>query len=182
MLCCLDDASPVEAAYHQCLQADNMTDQIGALVALRDRDCSERSEALVAFADRWIDDPLVMDKYFALLASSQIPCTLDHVQTALSHPAFSIKNPNKVRSLLATFGRNMLHFHAADGSGYRFLADQVLVVDKINPSVASRLVQMFNRWKKVEPKRRALMKAELERLAAAELSKDVFEIVSKNLS
>jgi aminopeptidase N len=76
----------------------------------------------------------------------------------------------------------MLHFHAADGSGYRFLADQVLVVDKINPSVASRLVQMFNRWKKVEPKRRALMKAELERLAAAELSKDVFEIVSKNLS
>jgi len=182
MLCCLDDSAPVESAYHQCLQADNMTDQIGALVALRDRDCSERSEALVAFADRWIDDPLVMDKYFALLASSQIPCTLDHVQTALSHPAFSIKNPNKVRSLLATFGRNMLHFHAADGSGYRFLADQVLVVDKINPSVASRLVQMFNRWKKVEPKRRALMKAELERLAAAELSKDVFEIVSKNLS
>jgi aminopeptidase N len=158
-----------------------MSDQMGALLALRDRDSTERSDCLMAFAERWHDDPLVMDKYFALLASSQIPCALDHVRAALEHPAFSIKNPNKVYSLLRTFGRNMLHFHAADGSGYRFMADQVLAIDAFNPSVASRLTAAFNRWKKVEPGRQALMKAELERLAAAKLSKDVFEIVSKNL-
>ncbi|TDR82736.1 aminopeptidase N [Paludibacterium purpuratum] len=181
MLSRLDDAWPLEAAKSQCLHADNMSDQMGALLALRDSDAAERADCLAAFADRWIGDPLVMDKYFALLASSQIPSALEHVQSALAHPAFSIKNPNKVYALLRTFGRNMAHFHAADGSGYRFMADQVLAVDALNPSVASRLVAAFNRWKKVEPQRRALMKAELERLAAAKLSKDVFEIVSKNL-
>ena len=159
-----------------------MTDQMGALLALRDRDSSERNDCLNEFADRWDGDPLVMDKYFSLLASSQIPCALEHVQHALTHPAFSLKNPNKVRALIGTFGRNMLHFHALDGSGYRFIADQVLALDSFNPQIASRLVQSFNRWKKLEPKRRALMKAELARLAAAKLSKDVYEIVSKNLN
>jgi aminopeptidase N len=152
------------------------------LLALRDRDSDERTECLEGFSEHWQRDPLVMDKYFALLASSQIPCTLDHVREALNHPAFSLKNPNKARALIGSFGRNMLLFHAADGSGYRFIADQVLVIDRFNPQVASRLVQLFNRWKKLEPLRRALMKAELERLAASELSKDVYEIVSKNLN
>jgi aminopeptidase N len=182
MLCRLDDALPLEAARDQCQQADNMTDQIGALQALRDRDSIERSDCLIGFAERWSHDPLVMDKYFGLLATSQIPCALEHVKQALEHPAFSLKNPNKARALIGAFGRNMLHFHAADGSGYRFVADQVLVVDGFNPQVASRLVQAFNRWKKMEPKRRALMKAELQRLAASTLSKDVYEIVSKNLN
>ncbi|BEV73710.1 MULTISPECIES: aminopeptidase N [unclassified Paludibacterium] len=181
MLCLLDEAWPLEAAKKQFLAADNMTDQMGALLALRDRDSTERTDCLLTFSERWIDDPLVMDKYFALLASSQIPCALEHVKGALEHPAFSIKNPNKVYSLQRTFGRNIQHFHAADGSGYRFMADQVLQIDALNPSVASRLVAAFNRWKKVEPQRQALMKAELERMAAAKLSKDVFEIVSKNL-
>jgi aminopeptidase N len=182
MLCRLDDAWPLETARNQCLQAGNMTDQMGALLALRDRDSDERTECLEGFSEHWQRDPLVMDKYFALLASSQIPCTLDHVREALNHPAFSLKNPNKARALIGSFGRNMLLFHAADGSGYRFIADQVLVIDRFNPQVASRLVQLFNRWKKLEPLRRALMKAELERLAASELSKDVYEIVSKNLN
>ncbi|MBV8648079.1 aminopeptidase N [Paludibacterium sp.] len=181
MLCRLDEAGSLETAKNQCLQADNMSDQMGALVALRDRDVPERADCLAAFAARWANDPLVMDKYFALLASCQVPSALDQVRAAMAHPAFSIKNPNKVYALIRTFGRNMQHFHAADGSGYRFMADQVLAIDALNPSVASRLVGAFNRWKKVEPKRQALMKAELERLAAAKLSKDVFEIVSKNL-
>ena len=182
MLCLLDDVWPLEMARNQYLNADNMTDQMGALLALRDRDSEERTECLMNFADTWIDDPLVMDKYFALLATSQIPCALDHVREALKHPAFSLKNPNKARALLLSFGRNMLHFHAADGSGYRFVADQVLAIDAINPSVASRLVQVFNRWKKLESKRSAMMKAELTRLVESSLSKDVYEIVSKNLS
>ncbi|WP_028535480.1 aminopeptidase N [Paludibacterium yongneupense] len=181
MLCRLADAWPLETAREQCMKADNMTDQLGALLALRDRDGEERSDCLDAFSERWAGDALVMDKYFSLLASSQIPCTLEHVKSALSHPAFSLKNPNKARALLGAFARNMPHFHAADGSGYHFLADQVLALDAINPQVASRVVQAFNRWKKLEPGRQALMKAELERLAAAELSRDVYEIVSKNL-
>jgi aminopeptidase N len=181
MLCRLDDAWPQETARKQCLQADNMTDQMGALLALRDRDCREREESLAAFAERWIRDPLVMDKYFSLLASSQLPDTLQQVKQAMTHPAFSLKNPNKVRSLIGAFSRNMSLFHAVDGSGYRFLADQVLSIDGFNPQIASRLVQAFNRWKKLEPVRRGLMKAELDRLASASLSSDVYEIVSKNL-
>ena len=181
MLCRLDDAWPLETAKNQFMQADNMTDQMGALLALRDRDSTERTDCLILFAERWGDDALVMDKYFSLIAGSQIPCALDHVRAALAHPAFSLKNPNKARSLLGTFGRNMKAFHAADGSGYRFMAEQVLAIDAFNPQVASRLVQAFNRWKKLEPARRALMKAELERMAAGRLSKDVFEIVAKNL-
>jgi aminopeptidase N len=100
----------------------------------------------------------------------------------MEHPAFSLKNPNKARALIGTFGNNMAHFHAEDGSGYRFLADQVLALDAINPQVASRIVRAFNRWKKLEPVRQALMKAELERMLASPLSKDVYEIVYKNLN
>jgi len=182
MLCLLEDIWPLEAAQKQFMQADNMTDQMGALLALRDREGSERTECLKQFAERWSADALVMDKYFALLASSQVPSALEHVRAALTHPAFSLKNPNKARALLGSFGRNMLHFHAQDGSGYRFIADQVLAIDAFNPQVASRMVQLFNRWKKLEPKRRALMREQLQRLAQAKLSKDVYEIVSKNLS
>lgn len=181
MLCRLDDIAPAEAARKQCMTADNMTDQMGAMVALRDRDGAERQACYAAFAERWKDEALVMDKYFALVASSQLPGTLDAVEVALTHPSFSLRNPNKARSLIGTFGNNMLHFHAADGSGYRFLEAQVLAIDAFNPQVASRIVRAFNRWKKLEPGRQALMKASLERLLAAPLSRDVYEIVSKNL-
>jgi len=182
MLNRLPDDWPQEAAKKQCFGADNMTDQMGALLALKDRDTDPRTECFEAFDDRWVDDALVMDKFFSLIAASQLPCTLEHVENALEHPAFSLKNPNKARALLGTFGRNLPVFHAEDGSGYRFLADQVLAVDGFNPQVASRLVQAFNRWKKVDAARQALMKAELERmLAHPGLSKDVYEIVSKNL-
>lgn len=182
MLCRLDDAWAAEAAREHFLTADNMTDQMGALLALRDRDSDARTDCLLDFAARWEKEALVMDKYFMLIGSSQIPCALDHVKTALEHPAFSLRNPNKVRALIGSFSRNMLHFHAADGSGYRFIADQVLAIDEMNAQLASRLVSAFNRWTKLEPRRRALMKSEMERLMAARLSKDVYEIVSKNLT
>ena len=181
MLNRLDDAWPAEAAAKQCLGADNMTDQMGALMALRDRDGAERDECFTAFAARWQQDALVMDKFFMLVASSQLPGTLEHVQAAMQHPAFTLKNPNKARALIGTFGANMALFHAADGRGYRFLADQVLALDAINPQVASRIVNAFRRLKKLEPTRQALMREQLQRLAAQQLSKDVYEIVSKIL-
>lgn len=182
MLCRRDDAWSVEVAREQFVNADNMTDQIGALLALRDRDGEARTDCLLDFAARWEKEALVMDKYFALIASSQLPCTLDHVKAAMEHPAFSIKNPNKVRALIGSFSHNMAHFHAQDGSGYRFVADQIVVIDAMNPQVASRLATAFNRWKKVEPGRRAQMRAEMERLLRVPLSKDVYEIISKNLA
>ena len=182
MLTRLSVAWPAEAARKQALEADNMSDQMGAMLALRDHDGEERDECYTAFAARWQRDALVMDKFFMLLASSQLAGTLDHVRAAMEHPAFSLKNPNKARALIGTFGNNMAHFHAVDGSGYRFLADQVLALDAINPQVASRLVRAFNRWKKLEPVRQGLMKAELERMLNSKLSKDVYEIVYKNLN
>ncbi|MEJ8675187.1 aminopeptidase N [Chromobacterium amazonense] len=182
MLNRLDDAWPAETAAKQCREADNMTDQMGALLALRDRDGQERDECFTAFASRWQNEALVMDKFFMLIGGSQLAGTLQHVEAALLHPAFSIKNPNKVRSLLGAFGANMFHFHAADGSGYRFMADRILQLDAINPQGASGLTRAFRRLQKLEPGRQALMRAELERLAKAELSKDVYEIVSKILA
>ncbi|KIA82140.1 aminopeptidase N [Chromobacterium piscinae] len=182
MLNRLDDAWPAETAAKQCREADNMTDQMGALLALRDRDGQERDECFTAFASRWQSEALVMDKFFMLIGGSQLAGTLQHVEAALLHPAFSIKNPNKVRSLLGAFGANMFHFHAADGSGYRFMADRILQLDAINPQGASGLTRAFRRLQKLEPGRQALMRAELERLAKAELSKDVYEIVSKILA
>ena len=183
MLTRLSDAWPLEAAEKQCLEADNMTDQMGAMLALRDRDVAERENCYLSFASRWQGDALVMDKFFSLVASSQLPGVLEHVKAAMQHPAFNLKNPNKARALLGSFGRNMLHFHAADGSGYAFLADQVLALDAINPQVASRIVSLFNRRQKLEPQRQALMTRELQRILAKDgLSKDVYEIVSKNLA
>ncbi|KUM02634.1 aminopeptidase N [Chromobacterium subtsugae] len=182
MLNRLDDAWPAEMAAKQCLDADNMTDQMGALLALRDRDGEERDACFTAFAARWNDDALVMDKFFSLIGGSQLQGTLQHVEAALAHPAFSMKNPNKVRSLLGAFGGNMAVFHAADGSGYRFLADRILELDPINPQGASGLTRAFRRLKKLEPGRQALMLEQLRRMEKAELSKDVYEIVSKILA
>ncbi|HJV07030.1 MAG TPA: aminopeptidase N [Chromobacteriaceae bacterium] len=181
MLNRLGDSWSATTARKQGQDADNMTDQMGAMLALRDRAGLEREECYAAFACRWQHDALVMDKYFALVAGSQLPDTLEQVKAAMQHPAFSLKNPNKARALIGSFAGNLRHFHAADGSGYRFIADQVLVIDAFNPQVASRLVRAFNRRNKLEPGRRALMTAELQRLLAAKLSKDVYEIVAKNL-
>lgn len=123
-----------------------------------------------------------MDKYFALVGSSRRSDTLQQVQTALQHPKFSLENPNKARSLIGSFSRNVPHFHAEDGSGYRFIADKVIEIDRFNPQVAARLVQAFNLCNKLEPHRRNLVKQELQRIRAQEgLSKDVGEIVGKIL-
>ena len=162
--------------------AQNMTHEWGILSAVNGNESNTRNRLLAQFADKFSDDALVMDKYFALVGLSRRSDTLQQVQTALQHPKFSLENPNKARSLIGSFSRNVPHFHAEDGSGYRFIADKVIEIDRFNPQVAARLVQAFNLCNKLEPHRKNLVKQELQRIRAQEgLSKDVGEIVGKIL-
>ena len=162
--------------------AQNMTHEWGILSAVNGNESDTRNRLLAQFADKFSDDALVMDKYFALVGLSRRSDTLQQVQTALQHPKFSLENPNKARSLIGSFSRNVPHFHAQDGSGYRFIADKVIEIDRFNPQVAARLVQAFNLCNKLEPHRKNLVKQELQRIRAQEgLSKDVGEIIGKIL-
>ncbi|WP_124951723.1 aminopeptidase N [Sulfuriferula thiophila] len=176
------------AARALCMQqfnsADNMTDSIAALAALSNQDCTERALALAAFYDKWRHDPLVLDKWFGLQAMSQLPGTLAEVQALVQHPAFEIKNPNKVYSLIGAYTRsNPIRFHDISGAGYAFLADQVLHIDTFNPSVAARMLGALSRWRKFDATRQALMQAQLQRIIAQPgLSKDAYEVVSKSLA
>ncbi|WP_107860217.1 aminopeptidase N [Neisseria cinerea] len=162
--------------------AQNMTHEWGILSAVNGNESDTRNRLLAQFADKFSDDALVMDKYFALVGLSRRSDTLQQVQTALQHPKFSLENPNKARSLIGSFSRNVPHFHAENGSGYRFIADKVIEIDRFNPQVAARLVQAFNLCNKLEPHRKNLVKQELQRIRAQEgLSKDVGEIIGKIL-
>jgi aminopeptidase N len=180
----LDEPSVRELCLHQFETGDNMTDRMAALTALANCDCAERPRALAAFEAQWRGDPLVMDKWFAVQANSKLPGTLQAVKQLMLHPAFSLRNPNKVRSLVGVFcSANLSGFHAADGSGYAFLADQVIALDRLNPQVAARMLRLMSRWRRYDPNRQQLMQAEFERvLAQPGVSRDVFEIASKSLS
>ncbi len=175
----------VEACVEQFDQADNMTERLTALAVLVNSDFeTERQQALDVFAEHFKDNPLVMDQWFSVQAGNTQPGGLERVQHLMQHPAFTLKNPNKVRALIGAFAnQNLVNFHRADGAGYRFLADQVIVLNKLNPQIASRLLAPLTRWRKYDAARQGLMKAELERiLAAGELSSDVYEVVSKSLA
>lgn len=126
----------------------------------------------------------MLNKWFAIQAWSKRQDTLSQVQQLLKHPAFDIRNPNKVYGLIGAFaGGNTIRFHDAGGAGYRFLADQVLTVDRLNGQVAARLFAAFTRWRRYDAGRQALMRAEIERvLATPGLSRDVYEIASKSLA
>ena len=177
-----DSGRAAKLAKTQFDRADNMTDRQGALAVLVSLSAPEREEALDAFYLRFRDDPLVMDKWFALQASAQRPDTLDEVLRLSHHPDFAITNPNRLRALAGTFGVNHWAFHSADGRGYAFLADMILAADKLNPQVAARLTPPFGKWRRFEPNRSELMRRALERIVAAPgLSKDVYEQVSKIL-
>ena len=170
-------------ALRQFEQADNMTDSIAALGALAGLDCPERETALDAFYARWQVEPLVVDKWLAVQAGSRLPGTLARVKSLLGHRAFDLKVPNKVYALIRGFTANHVRFHAADGAGYAFLADQVLALDRLNPQVAARMARAFDRWKKFDDERKAKSKAQLERIRdASGLSRDVAEIVGKALA
>jgi len=162
----------------------NMTDVLAALAVLTDTDCPERSEALDGFYRRWDKDPLVIDKWFALQARSSLPGTIEAVRALTQHPAFTRANPNRVRALIGTFAQaNPLHFHARSGDGYAFLADEVLALDRSNPTTAARLVQPLGQWRRYDATRQGLMRAQLDRiLATPGLSPNTYEMVSKSLA
>ncbi|MFK5892782.1 MAG: aminopeptidase N [Pseudomonadota bacterium] len=169
--------------YEDYLASNNMTDSIGALSILNQYKSVYRDKALADFELNWKDEPLVMDKWFSLQAISENPNCLDDIKKLMQHEIFDIKNPNRVRSLISAFAaQNYLNFHKIDGSGYYFIADQVIYLDKLNPQVASRLVKSFSRWKRFSKQRQELMKKQLQRvLEQPNLSGDVYEIVSKSL-
>ncbi|HEY7945754.1 MAG: aminopeptidase N [Burkholderiales bacterium] len=179
-----DDAASHALALAQFDATDNMTDSIAALAALNDTNADVRAIALARFESRWRDNPLVMDKWLALQATSCRADTLDRVRSLLSHPAYDPRNPNRIRSLVGAFAQsNLPAFHAADGSGYAFVADQVLSIDRGNPQVAARVVSAFNRWRRFDGARGVLQRAALERIAAAPaLSTDVAEVVAHSLA
>ena len=162
--------------------ADNMTDRQGALMVLTGLHGIERTNALLDFYNRYRDNPLVIDKWFALQASSMHPNAMEYVKALADHADFTLKNPNRVRSLYMAFAYNPQAYHAPSGEGYRLIADVILALDPINPQTASRFVPSLGRWRRIEPGRSALMKAELERIAEApELSRDTYEQVSRSL-
>ncbi|MFI8981196.1 aminopeptidase N [Ectopseudomonas khazarica] len=178
-------AEVLAACVEQFENADNMTERLAALAVLVNSPFeAERSKALAMFADFFKDDALVMDQWFSVQAGSPLPGGLERVHALMQHEAFTLKNPNKVRALIGAFAnQNLINFHQADGSGYRFLADQVITLNALNPQIASRLLAPLTRWRKYAPARQAQMKAELERiLASGELSSDVYEVVSKSLA
>jgi aminopeptidase N len=178
-------ADPAKAAMLAAAQfdaADNMTDRQGALMVLCGLESPARAEKLAAFYERYKDNALVVDKWFTLQALSLHPEVIAHVRALAEHPDFTMKNPNRVRSLHMAFAGNPKGFHKADGEGYRMVADVILALDPINPQTAAKFVPALGRWRRIEAGRAALMKAELERiLAAGNLSRDTFEQVSRSL-
>jgi len=161
----------------------NMTDEIAALATLANLDLPERETALADFYARWQNEALVIDKWFSVQATSRLPGTAVHVRALMQHPAFDLKNPNRVYALIRGFcGANPRHFHAADGSGYALAADVISELQAMNPQVASRLARSFDRWRQFDSGRQAHARAALERIAAVEgLAKDVAEVVGNAL-
>ncbi|MGI9436770.1 MAG: aminopeptidase N [Geminicoccaceae bacterium] len=165
-------------------QGDNMTDVLAALAQLAESDHPKRDQALESFYDQWQDEPLVIDKWFMLQAIPQRRQALDDVQRLKTHPAFKMTNPNRVRSLIGAFAMgNPTGFHRNDGAGYRFVADQIIELDRLNPQIAARLLGVFGRWRRYDEARQVLMQTEIERiLAQPDLSPNSFEVASKSLS
>ena len=160
-----------------------MTEQFAALACLASSNAPQRAGALDSFYARWKDESLVVDKWLAVQAGARLPGTLARVRELLQHPAFDIKVPNKVYSLIRAFAANHVRFHAGDGAGYAFLADQVLALDKINPQIAARIARAFDRWKRFDSDRKSKSGFQLKRIrGTAGLSKDVAEIVTKALA
>lgn len=181
----LAPADPAEAARRARAQydvADNMTDRQGALMVLCGLDRPEREEALADFYQRFEDNMLVIDKWFSLQAGSLHPKALEHAKALALHPDFTMTNPNRVRALWMAFAANPQAFHRDGGEGYRLIADLILALDPVNANTAARFVTPLGRWKKMTAERGALMKAELERIAAcATLSRDTREQVTRSL-
>lgn len=179
-----EDPMQTQRCLKQMKQSDNMTDTLSGLALLADQAGPEGEHALRAFYEQWKHDRLVVDKWLTVQAQSTLPNTLLRVKGLMKHPAFSIKNPNNVRALVGQFCRNNpINFHAKDGSGYQFLVEQILVLNKLNPQVASRMLGAFNSWRQYDEARQLMMKQALNEIASQpDLSSDVYEVVNKYLA
>jgi len=180
----LESFESYQLAERQFYSASNMTDQIAALSAIINSQHPAKARSLDSFYVQWRHEALVVDKWFALQATSVMPNTFDNVKALIQHPAFDMKTPNRVRALIGAFSQsNPVHFHAINGEGYRFLADQVLALNALNPQIASRLVTGLAQWRRYDSCRQLLMKQQLQRIVSNEhLSRDVYEIASKSLA
>lgn len=180
---CSEPTSSKVLIEEQYQNADNMTDKLGALKAAQQADISLFDVLLCDFEKQFNKDAVVMDKWFSLQANTYRDNILSHLDLVCAHSQYSITNPNKVRSVLGSFAfYNTKGFHAIDGSGYRYVTNYLIELDRINPQVASRIVTCLISWKRFDLKRQALMKEQLSRLLThKELSKDLFEKVSKSL-
>lgn len=184
----LNDDVFIKACEQQCRTANNMTDVMAALTQLVNSEAALAQQlaqhALTDFYQRWQGESLVVNQWLSVQAMCVLPGTLEKVKALQTHSAFDGKNPNKIRALIAGFcNSNAINFHANADAGYQFLADQIIHLNTQNPQIASRLLTPLTKWKRYNPQRQALMKAQLERiLAEPDLSKDVFEVVSKSLA
>ncbi len=182
-----NDTEMVSLCISQFEKADNMTDTSAAIRALVNSGAETaqigKEKALTGFFNRWSAEALVIDQWFSIQAACALPDTLQRVKTLMTHGAFDMKNPNRMRSLVATFAfQNNVNFHQRNGGGYVFLADRVIELNAINPQMAARILSPLTRWGKYDEQRQDLMKAELNRILETEnLSENVFEVASKSV-
>ncbi|MGV6806820.1 MAG: aminopeptidase N [bacterium] len=181
------DETAIELARLHYERADNLTDRLAALAGLLNIDHPDAralsDELLAGFYDRWQSEALVVNQWFQMQAWRILPGGLERVQSLMTHPAFEMKNPNKVRAVIGAFtGGNYINFHREDGAGYAFLKEQVEILNSQNPQIASRLLTPLTKWRKYQESRANAMRQALEDLMAnPALSRDVYEIVSKSL-
>ena len=177
-----DDEAAAGLADAHYRTADNMTDMIAGMSALTRMESPLRDRDFTHFHDRFRNDPLVLDKWMSLQAGAPLPETVTAVRALMKHPAFDMKNPNRVRALIGAFSANHLRFHDKSGAGYRLVGEVIRALDPMNPQVAARLAGAFETWRRYDSGRQALMRAELEAtLAQKNLSPNLFEVASKIL-
>jgi aminopeptidase N len=180
----IDDSTARALTFLEFRRAENMTDAMAALACLAGSAGAERDRALAMFYDKWKDEALVVDKWFRVQATCDLPGAAARIETLLAHPAFDLRNPNRARSVLHAFALdNPVGFHAADGSGYALVAARVVELDRLNPQIASRLARAFDRWRRLDEGRQRHARAAIESIAAAPgLSPDVSEVVGRALA
>jgi aminopeptidase N len=171
-----------ERAHRQFARADNMTEKLGGLAALTTIPGAPRETALENFSRIYAMEPLILDKWFILQAQIAESDTLDRVRGLMRHNAFSLSNPNRVRSLIGGFCANQTQFNRPDGAGYDLLAEVVLTLDPTNPQISARLLTALRSWRSLESVRRDKAEAALRRIADhVDLSADVRDIVTRSL-
>ena len=180
----LYDDKAMDVCLRQLRQRNNMSDVVTALSALAHIDTAASRDAFTEFYQRWKNDALVIDKWLAIQASSSLENTLDSVKGLMKHPAFSMEKPNKVRALVGTFtSQNHARFHDESGAGYRFLTENILAIDRLNPQIAARLMTPFTSYRRYAQKYRVMMEEQIGFIVSQRgLSDDVYEIGEKCLA